>query len=216
MKALWKAQAQRIDALSLRERAIMFASIAVALGALADWLALTPAMAERRQLAAQIRKQSTELGALRAQLAAGKAKPLPDTPLNRQLAAIEQVRTERTALAAQLLEFLAGRAELAQLTDVLDQVLRRHDRLTLTRLSTVPDLPGGAPSRAAVPLSGGSAAIRWQGVDLSLAGRYLDLMHYLADLERALPGLRWGELRIAAKTAPPELTVRLLMAGEVR
>jgi MSHA biogenesis protein MshJ len=208
MKALWKVQARRIDALTLRERAIMFVSIALALGALADSLVISPILSERRQLAAQIRKHTTELGALRGQVAASKALPLPDTPRGRMLAAIEEVRTERTALDARLRSLLAGRDEIARLTDVLDRVLRRHDRLTLTRLSTVPDTTTAAPPAGGVP------AIRWQGVDLSVSGRYLDLMAYLADLEHVMPGLRWGELKIATKTMPPELTVRLMMAGE--
>lgn len=208
MKAQWKLQAQRIDALSLRERVIMFVSIAVALGALADWLVISPALAERGQLATHIRKQTAELTSLHGLFAAGNSQPLPDTPLNRLLLAIQQLRSERTLLDTRLRSLLAGRAEMAHLTDVLDRVLRRHERLTLTRLSTAPDPPPGAPA------TGSSAAIRWQGVDLTLAGRYFDLMQYLADLERTLPGLRWGELRIATKTTPPELTVRLLMAGE--
>lgn len=208
MKALWKAQAQRIDALNLRERVIMFVSIAVALGALADWLVITPALAERKQLATQVRKQTSELSVLRGKLAGGASLPQPDTPENRKLASIEQLRSASAALETRLRGLLAGRAEMAGLTDVLERVLRRHERLTLARLSTVPDLPQGAAA------AGGAAAIHWQGVDLTLAGRYFDLMQYLADLERTLPGLRWGELRIATKTTPPELTVRLLMAGE--
>ena len=207
LHSLWKAQADRIEALSLRERCIMLASIALALGALADWWAISPAMAERGQLSAQLRKQATELSVMRAQLSAGR-QALPDTPLSRQLAAIEQARSERDALEARVRGLLAGRTELARLNDVLDEVLRRHERLTLIRLSTVTDLPPSAPVR------NGAAAIHWRGVDLSVAGRYLDLMQYLADLERTLPGLRWGELHIASKTTPPELTVRLLMAGE--
>ena len=207
LRALWKLQAHRIDALSLRERFIMFASIALALGALADWWAISPAMAERRQLTAQSRKQTAELGVMRAQLSAGR-QGLPDTPLNRQLAAIERAQGEREALEAQLRGLLAGRTELARLNDVLDEVLRRHERLTLIRLTTVTDLPPSAPANQ------GAAAIHWRGVDLSVAGRYLELMQYLADLERTLPGLRWGELHIATKTTPPELTVRLLMVGE--
>ncbi len=209
MKALWTLQAQRIDALSLRERVIMFASIAVALGALADWLVITPSLAERRDLAMQIRKYTVELGALRGQLTGGNnGQPLPDTPLNRQLNAIEQLRNERVSLDARQRGLLAGSAGVAHLSDVLDRVVRRHERLTLTRLATVPDPAPG------VPPPPGTVAIRWQGVDMTLAGRYFDLMQYLADLEQTLPGLRWGELRIATKTTPPELTVRLLMAGE--
>ena len=214
MKAFWKVQAQRIDAFTLRERVIMLVSIAFALGALADWLVLSPELAQRAQFVAQIRKQTTELVNMRAQLAAAKAQPAADTPLGRQLAAIEQLGSERDDLDARMRGLLAGPEEIARLNDVLDRVLRRHDRLTLTKLSTVADTPAAAPASPDAAAPGGAPAIRWQGVDLSVAGRYLDLMQYLADLERSLPGVRWGELRIATKTTPPELTVRLLMAGE--
>ncbi len=213
MKALWTRQAQRIDALSMRERVIMFVSLAVALGALADWAVISPMLAQRAQLGTQIRKQTSEITTMRAQLAARKAQPLPDTPQGRQLATLAQLRSERTEQDQRLRGLFAGAEEMAQFGDVLERVLRRHERLTLTRFATVADAPGAArPPSGAGP--GETPAIRWQGVDLSLSGRYLDLMQYLADLERAMPGLRWGELKIATKTTPPELTVRLLMAGE--
>jgi MSHA biogenesis protein MshJ len=203
---IWRAQARRIDALSLRERAIMFASVALALGAVADALVISPLFAERRQLATQIRKQAADLDALRIQLAAAEAGPRPDTPQGRAQLAIDGLRAERARLDERTRGLLAGRQELARFNDVLDRVLQRHPRLTLTRVTTLPDSALAAPAGAA-------PAIVWQGVDLSLSGRYLDLMRYLAELEQALPGLRWGELKIAARTLPPEMTVRLMMAA---
>lgn len=208
---LWRVQARRIDALSLRERAIMFVSVTLALGAVADALVIAPLFSERRQLGAQIRKHSAELDALRAQLAAAEAGPRPDTPQGRAQAAIDALRAERQRLDAQMRSLLAGGEELARFTDVLDRVLQRHARLTLTRVATIPDSALG--SAAGTAPAAGAGAIRWQGVDLSLAGRYLDLMRYLAELEQALPGLRWGELKIATRTLPPEMTVRLMMAA---
>ncbi len=205
MKALWTAQARRIDALSLRERVIMFVSLALALGALVDALLLSPALDERRRLAAQMHQQGRELEALRRQLAAA-TQAAPDSPLGRQRSAIAQARSELATLDDQVRERLASHDELTRLPDLLGRVLRRHERLTLTRLATVTD-SGAAPAA-------GAAAVRWQGVDLSVAGSYLDLMQYLADLERALPGLRWGALQIGTQTLPPVLTVRLLLAGE--
>jgi MSHA biogenesis protein MshJ len=206
LRQVWAAQARRIDALSLRERAIMFASIALALGAVADALVISPLLVERRQLATQIRKQAGELGPQRLQFAAAEAGPRPDTPQGRAQAAANALRAERGRLDERLRSLLAGRDELARFTDVLDRVLQRHARLTLTRVATLPDSALAAPA-------GTTPAIRWQGVDLSLSGRYLDLMRYLAELERALPGLRWGELKIAAHSQPPEMTVRLMMAA---
>ena len=61
MSPRWKAQAQRIDALSLRERAIMFVSTALALAAVVDALVVSPALKERRQLAEQSLQRTREL-----------------------------------------------------------------------------------------------------------------------------------------------------------
>jgi MSHA biogenesis protein MshJ len=217
MKALWSAQARRIDALSLRERAIMFISLVLALGALVDALLLSPAMAERRTLAAQLRQQNQELDALRGQLAAA-TQAAPDSPLGRQRAAVTQARNELAALDGQVHSRLSSQEELTRLPELLDRVLRRHERLTLTRLATVGDAASAGvtatPTTPATPLE--TSAVRWQGVDLSVAGSYLDLMQYLTDLEHALPGLRWGALQIGTQTSPPVLTVRLLLAGEAR
>jgi MSHA biogenesis protein MshJ len=47
-----------------------------------------------------------------------------------------------------------------------------------------------------------------------VAGSYPDLVRYLADLEQALPGLRWGPLQISSTTSPPVLTVRLMLVAE--
>lgn len=206
MKRLWQNQARRIDALSLRERVIMFASLALALGALVDALLLSPAIAERRALAAQMRQNANELGTLRTRLAAA-TQTGTDTPLGRQRAAVEQARAELQSLDTQVQARLARRDEVTRLPELLERVLRRHERLTLTRLATVE-----APRSTTA--DGAGSGLRWQAVELSVAGSYLDLMQYLDALEHELPGLRWGALQITTQTQPPVLTVRLLLAGE--
>jgi hypothetical protein len=48
------------------------------------------------------------------------------------------------------------------------------------------------------------------GLDITLAGGYLDLMEYLATLEAALPLARWSALRVSAETAPAQAAVRIV------
>ena len=210
MKQVWQDQARRIDALNLRERVMMFLSIALAVGALGDAFVLSPAMAERRQLTAQSLQQTKQIDALRTQLALRNR--VDDTPQARAGEGLGGLRSELGSLDEQIRAQLAGREEMARLPAVLDRLLRRHDRLTLVRLSTA------APSRGATPALAQPAdplpAVRWQGVELSVSGRYPDLVSYLAELEQAMPGLRWGPLQIATPTLPPVLTVQLMLAGE--
>ena len=207
MNQVWIAQAKRIDAMSLRERAFMFASIAFALAGLADVLVLSPAFAERRQLSAQMRQQGQQLSALRAQAAASGPGHGDDSPQGRQRAAIEFARVEQRAVDEKIRSQFASHEEMARLPAVLDRLLRNHERLGLVHV-------GLAAPAATVPAQG----LRWQGVDLSVAGSYADLVRYLAELEQALPGLRWEALQIAMPAAPaaplPRLTVRLMLVEQ--
>ena len=204
MKQVWIDQARRIDALSLRERVFMFVSIALALSAVADLAVISPALAERRQLTAQMRQQAKQIDALRTQFALSGAG---ESPEGRQRAAIEGSRKEQQALDTRIREQLASRDEIARLPVVLDRLLRQHDKLVLVRLALAAPVAAAAATPAA-------AAVRWQGVDLSVAGSYPELVQYLAELETTLPGLRWGPLQIATPTMPPVLSVRLLLVAE--
>ncbi|OYY63530.1 MAG: hypothetical protein B7Y51_05915 [Burkholderiales bacterium 28-67-8] len=200
MKKFWEAQAQRIDALSLRERVIMFVSVALALVALADATVISPSMTERRKLSAQMREQTQQLDVLRVQMGTGGTD---DSPQGRQRAALGAVHAQLAEVDTGIREQLASRDEAARLPVLLDRLLQRHERLAITRLTTVSDLPKSPDS-----------VLRWQAVDLSVTGTYADLTNYLADLEKSLPGLRWGPLQLAAASQPPVLTVRLMLPGD--
>ena len=200
MKKIWETQALRINALSLRERVIMFASISVVLVALVDSLVFSPSMAELRKLSAQLREQTQQLDTLRAQV----SNDIPEnSPQGQQRTALRAVRDQLSAVDAAIREQLAGRDEIARLPVLLDRLLQRHERLAITSLSTVADLPKSADS-----------LLRWQAVDLSVTGTYADLTSYLADLEASLAGLRWGPLQLTAASQPPVLTVRLMLPGD--
>ena len=214
MKQVWTAQAKRIDAMSLRERVFMFASIALALAGMADVILLSPALAERRLFGEQMRQQAQQLAALRAQVAASGPGHGDDSPQGRQRSAIATARSERQAVDEKIRAQFNSHDEMARLPAVLDRLLRQHERLTLVRLALV------APASTGTATAPG---LRWQGVDLSVAGSYADLVQYLADLEQAMPGLRWGALQIAKPASPapsptpsasPQLTVRLMLVEQ--
>ena len=215
MKADWKKQLARVNALSLRERVMLFASVAFVMVALADTLVWSPAAAKRKSLMAEQVAAAKELDTMRQQLADAGATSQPDSPRGQLLAKIAQARTELQAVDSQIQQHLGDGKRLANLPDLMDQVLRRHERLTLTHLLTTNDRPTDkGADKPADPTA--ESALRWQAVDLGVSGGYLDLVQYLADLERALPELRWGPMQINTKQSPPELTVRLFLAGDAR
>ena len=202
MKTFLQQQARRIDALSLRERAIMFVSLAAGLVAAADAFVLSPRLAEHKQLLAQRRQQGSAIDALRATLAGGGAATDPAaTRLARQLG---ETRARQQVVDAEVARGLSQGALGARLPELLERVLQRYEGLTLLRLATV-----AAPAAAARDLQ----SLPLQSVELAVRGSYPDLARYVADTESALPGLRWGELTVAAADGVPELKARVHLLG---
>ncbi len=189
LRAFWERQARRIDALSLRERGILFLSIVAVLAALFDTLVLSPQAERSRQRSELAAKQATELAQLREQLvAASQGGNGPAGQLRRQL---DTARAERARLDDALRR--AGSASAGEgLSAVLQRLLARQPGLVLERLRLLDDAP--AAGLQMPPLSG----LGWQGVELQVQGNWHELQRYLQALERELPGLRWGEMRLSA------------------
>lgn len=196
MKTWLRAQGRRINNLTLRERAILFVSASVALVGLADALVYSPRLAERKALATELRQLGSELDTLRTRL--GGAAESPQQRLRQELQTVQQRLAE---VDGRLQQGHSG-AQATRLPQLLEQVLRRHEKLTLLRLATL------APAAPAQP---GAPAL--QEVEIALAGTYPELMRYVAAAEQALPGLRWGELRISTPRGTPELVAQVALPG---
>ncbi|HEY0954179.1 MAG TPA: hypothetical protein VGE36_05430 [Roseateles sp.] len=207
LRAAWQRQAQRIDALSLRERAILFVSIVAVLALLFDTLVLTPLAARQKLRADAQARQASEVTQLREQYVAASRNNNDDAsgPLLRRL---EAARAERQRLDDALRE--AGSTGAGEgLSVVLQRLLAQQPGLMLERLTLLDETAAAdaapRPALSAVP------GIVWQGVELQVQGGYHDVRRYLQVLERELPGLRWGELHLNAGHEPPRVRVQLFM-----
>lgn len=199
MNATWIRWATRIDAMSARERVILFVSIALALVALTDALVLSPRAAEQKLLTAKLRSQAAELDALRQRM--GATDTSSQTPTAKLLRELQATQAERAAVDAEI-QRNSATGHGVGLTTLFERVLRRHERLVLVKFATgtaTPARPGEPPA---------------QSVEIGLHGRYLDLAAYVDDLERSLPGLRWDELAVLRREGSAELRARLVLPGE--
>ncbi|PXW95577.1 hypothetical protein C7444_109147 [Sphaerotilus hippei] len=258
---------RRIDALSLRERAILFLTLAFIGAAVCDHLVLTGARQPRLARAGQLAHEAGELTRLRARLSDPSADPAagaaatPPPPLRQEM---DTARQRLVELDRQWAASVRQPASTTDLPALLTQVLRRHEQLTLLRLApadgasppaadagrltggaapasqptlarqaaaairdavqsrqppgpaTLPiPMPATAASTpAAAPTAPGRGELRWQSVDLSVSGPYLELLRYLRTLETQLPGLRWGALELdSAPGRAPVLTLRLTLVS---
>lgn len=208
----WQQQAARIDALTLRERVFLFLSLLACLVVLADLVWLSPAQVAHKQLTQRFEKQNAELQRARDALKT-VAKPVDTSQAVRaELAAV----TGRLDAVNQAIGGVVPTAsEGAPLAQAMVHLLRRHEGLTLLRTAAV--APEAAPSPAAPAVASGATApppgLTRQGVALTVAGPYPELIRYLQALEQALPQARWGLMTLKSEKQPAELTLQLFLVG---
>ena len=226
LRAGWARQAKRIDALSLRERAILFLSIVAVLALLFDFLVLAPQSARAKLRSDAQARQATEIGQLREQfvVASGSSSGGPVVQLQAQL---EAARADRRALDEELRSLSSINASEG-LSAVLQRLLAQQPGLVLERLTLLDDaavaapavpptaVPNGAPASARATARTSPPALpgmSWQGVELQVQGSYRDTLRYLQALERELPALRWGEMRLSSEgqNDAPRLVARIYL-----
>jgi MSHA biogenesis protein MshJ len=204
MKQAWARWARRIDAMSLRERVMLFVSIAAALVAVADLLVIGPALRLQQRLAGEAEQRTQQLQALRTRVAAA-GRDEADSAAGRMRRTLQALRDETAALEREIAAARTRDDEAARLAQLLERALRRHERLTLVRLDhRRPPASAGADT-AEPPL---------HAVQLDVAGSYHDLARYLAELEATLPGLRVPEGRVTRDGQQTVLALRALLPGD--
>jgi len=212
MKRWWEKQSARINALSLRERVFLFLSVIACCMALADVVWLSPAQVAHKQLTQRFDKQSAELQRARGELKT-IAMPVDTTKVARdELAA---VKSQIDTVNHNIKDILPTATEATPLAQVLVHLLRRHEGLTLVRTSVV--APEVAAAKTAQVVDSGAAALpvglTRQGVELTVSGSYPELMRYVQTLEKALPNVRWGVMKLKSEKPPSELTLQLYLVG---
>ncbi|MFN3860091.1 MAG: hypothetical protein ACK4R2_01315 [Roseateles sp.] len=208
LRARWAQQAQRIDALSLRERVFLFLSIAAVMALVFDSLVLEPLAARAQQRSEARARAIDETNRLREQFRAA-SRTETDTPAAHLQAQLEAARAERQRLD-DALRRASSPSSAEGLSALLQRVLANQPGLLLERLTLLADEPA-SPAAPGAPAPTALAGLSWQGVELQVQGSYADTHRYLQALERELPALRWGEMQVA-RSGPddkPRLLARI-------
>ncbi|MEN3275444.1 MAG: biosis protein MshJ [Massilia sp.] len=225
MKEQWTRLAARIDALTPRERILMFAACAALVVFLGHFLALGPQLRKQAALQARILQQQNNIegidNEIRARVEAAQADP--DAPARARLAA---VRSDIETLGTQLRAMQNGLVAPERMAPLLDTILRANGRLTLVSVRTLPAesvldagrragagtgstaAPGAAAAAAPAAavatgtLPPASELLYRHGVEITVRGSYLDMIDYMAALESLPTQLFWGRAQLEAETWP--------------
>ncbi len=196
---------QRLDALSLRERGLIFAA-GVTLAYIAWQSLFMDGLNKRAQLAEQ---QLSEARQHLAALAEADASASAD-PLNAAAARNAALRTHLAALDAELRAAASGYVAPEKMVDMLREILSGQQGLKLVSLANLPvkslaqantpvaaSAGAGAPA-AEVVLDDKDPGPFLHPVEIVVEGNYGDLVAYLRALE-ALPWrIHWQQLELKA------------------
>lgn len=218
MKAQWEKLSSRIDGMTLRERvAIFVATVATVLFVIYS-LVLEPLFARNQMLAQQIRQQNLQMEAANAGVAAQMAafNANPDAAALKRLA---ELKSEAAALAASLRATQRGLVAPEKMGQLLQALLRSNGKVKLLSLRTLPVSGLGAAQEKgekadAKPAPAQRELLYRHGVELVLQGGYLDMLDYMAALERSPQQVFWGRAQLDAHDYPNStLTLTLYTLG---
>lgn len=210
MKQHWQRLSARFDALSKRERMLIFAAAVIGLALIGYQLLIEPQLVRHAMLTRQFGSQQQAQAQIKARLAELQARASEPDAQNR--AALQELRRR---LAQAETEFRTVQDSLVppeRMATLLDAMLRKNRALRLVSLNTLPASPvvekaetksgakGGDERKMGKPADGGG--LYRHGVQITVRGSYADLLEYLAQLEKLPQKMYWGRVTLASEEYP--------------
>lgn len=209
MRRYWELARGKIDGMSLRERAMIFAAAAFVVISLMNTFLLEPLLSRQKALSAELVQQQEKMKESQGQMQALLQAKSEDerSPLRKRLEQLRQQLQEQDGYLQSRRDRLV---EPGKMANMLEQVLNRNGKLELVSLNTLPvglliekPLPAGMTAQpATTDLPGGQKQIFKHGVKITVRGSYLDLLQYLTALEQMPVQMFWGEANLSVDRYP--------------
>lgn len=209
MKARWDALVAKVDGMSLRERALIFAALAFGVVSLINSFMLDPLLAQQKNLSEQVRQQQEKMKENQAQFGAlVQAKQADERAPERER--IRQLREQLAQGDAYLKEKQERLVPPEKMALLLEQVLSKNSRLQLVALDTLPASLFIEPTADGIKAAAQGKQIYKHGVKITVRGSYADLLQYLTALEKLPTQMFWGMAKMEVVQYPDaELTLTL-------
>ena len=197
----WKALVAKIDDMSLRERAMLFASISLVVLLIAYVALIDPVLRKQKSLIDRANRDQNQITEVRAHIeqivrgSDGQAR-------HPEQVAIDALAAKIAALDAALASRQSGLIAPERLPALLKDILARSKAVELDSLRVLPGVP--------VRTGAGETSLYRHGVELTVRGAYLDLLRFLEELEKRSSVLLWGGVEVQVEQYP-EVRLRLVI-----
>lgn len=189
----WKALLARIDDMSLRERAMLFASISLVILLVAYAALLDPVLRKQKSLIDRVARDQNQINDIRGQIEqivrAGDAKGR-----HPEQVAVDALEGQIAELDRSLAAKQSGLIAPERLPALLRDILGRSKGVELESLRLLPGVP--------VKAGTGETSLYRHGVELAVKGSYFELLQYLEELEKRSSVLLWGSVELQVDQYP--------------
>jgi MSHA biogenesis protein MshJ len=221
MKRALLKLAATVDALTLRERVLLFATAAASIVFAAYFTSLGPVLRQQVVLRAQISQQQNNLTGLDGEIMQ-KVQDYQRDPDARNRKRVEEVNAESAQLGDSLRAMQKGLVAPERMAPLIDTILRANGRLQLVSMRTLavsslneppggeagtdaqpelkPDAKTGTAASPAAPKAG--SLLYRHGIEIAVRGNYLDMIDYMIALESLPTQLFWGGARLDVEDYP--------------
>ncbi len=187
---------EKIDALSLRERAILFIAISFVIYSAVDYLLLVPLELKQQRALKQIQATQAENSLIKTQALSviNRYKADPNLAERQQL---ERLNQELAVTNRKIEAAVGGLITPERMAIALESMLQRQKGLKFISLINLPARPlmGTAEQAAATDLESiPTEGIYQHSFKLQFEGSYLNTLAYLRELEGLEWRFRWDEI----------------------
>lgn len=215
----WQQAIAKFEALSQRERWLVFLAGAVVIYTLLNMLLISPITSKQNTLTGEITQSQTQITTLGEQIAALRQNPNTDVDAQNS----QKIAQLKTELQQQNQTLANKQHELISpdnMPKVLSGLLQKNTGVRLIGMKTlatervllndkneiVADASADATSAQSVP--NGHVLLYKHGLEMTIAGEYFDLMRYVQTLEHLPMRVMWSKADLHTKEYPQnELTI---------
>lgn len=189
---------ERIDALTLRERGIMFVTLLVLLYFLASHFVFSPLQKQQQRLEKEIKMKYDQSAVINAQtqniIHAGTREPDKENA-----ARLKQLREQIAQVDPRLAGVSQSLVSPRDMARFVEKVLTRNPALQVIRLESLP--PAEVESAAAATPAAAKGVYK-HGMRIEVRGRYTDIVKYLRALESMPWKVFWGQVTLETEDYP--------------
>ena len=219
MKQYWNRIVLKVDALSLRERAIIFGMVALILVMIVNTFVLDPQFAKQRQMTNQMKQEQTQIIVAEAEIQQKLTLQGNDPDLGNRTR-LASLRRQMQQMQATMQDMQKALVSPDKMLVLLEDILKKNGSLHLVSLKTLPPVslnelvqaenkPAGEKAAEAAPVGKDAAAdksstgsIYKHSVEIVIQGEYLDMLNYLTQLEAMPWQLFWAKAKLNVDEYP--------------